>query len=194
MSSSDYAQAAGRPTARALTGLVAFVVLIGAGCGSDTETHSAQRKPPSSAVVGAPSTTSATKASATVSTIRPAQSQTTEQITVAQTYVGPGRARSQVSGGVAARKCVGYVGVVVLPLVGVGKTSVTVTVRGLTGAARAFRYAKVLGIDNAGDPAIGADKLGRVRGGRYLFVARFLGDAKRFPRSYRRTTIVPTRC
>ncbi len=194
MSGSGHAQAAGRPIARVLAGFVAIVALIGTGCGSRIETDSARRKTSSSAVIGAPSTTATAKAGATVSAIRPAESQTKEQITVAQTYVGPGRAQSQVSGDMAARKCVGYVGVGLLPLVGVGTTPVTVSVRGLTGAARGFRYAKVLTIDNTGDPVFGGDRLGRVHSGRYLVVERFRGDRKRRPSSDLRTAVVSSRC
>jgi len=49
MGSSGYAQASGWRSVRLLAGLVAFVVLIGAGCGSDTETHSTQQKTPEAA-------------------------------------------------------------------------------------------------------------------------------------------------
>lgn len=106
-------------------------------------------------------------------------------LTVPSHYAGPGRAKSQILGGMAVRSCVGLVGVVVAPKLPTGHTTVKVQVRGTGRRVRGASFAWVLTYNNTFDPALAAARIKKVRSGRYELAAQFRGDKLRLPSTLR---------
>lgn len=178
-----------RGVARKGLTLVAVATCL-AGCGSVSP-----QKPPTGTASAKPETRTRPVPNSTVRAKRTSElKRAGGQQTVPGFYTGQGTAPSQVFVGLTQRSCIGITGAYVLPGPSGGRTTVQLTVHGLTGRATGFSATQTLVYGNDADPAVALGRLGQIRSGRYEIIGRFAGDSRRKRSTARRTVRIPGGC